>query len=131
MSSVCPFQQQRLFARDEDDIRSVSRRPARIQSGGEIEFSRWQSSDAPRHSSDRLELLRFRHVVQTGLAGITVMSRAAKAFLATSLVVTGVTVWGVHFIQAREEEVSPDRSILLLPNADLWWEGNVPGRRQG
>lgn len=34
------------------------------------------------------------------------MSRAAKAFLASSLVVTGVTVWGVHFIQAREEEVS-------------------------
>jgi hypothetical protein len=59
---------------------------------------------------DRLELLRF---------GITVMSRAAKAFLATSLVVTGVTVWGVHFIQAREEEVSPDRSIWCCTSLTL------------
>ncbi|GHJ87609.1 hypothetical protein NliqN6_4011 [Naganishia liquefaciens] len=32
------------------------------------------------------------------------MSRAAKAFLASSILVTGLTVWGVHFIQAREEE---------------------------
>jgi NO-binding membrane sensor protein with MHYT domain len=33
------------------------------------------------------------------------MSRTAKVFLATSVLVTGLTVWGVHFIQAREEEV--------------------------
>lgn len=57
------------------------------------------------------------------------MSRAAKAFLATSLVVTGVTVWGVHFIQAREEEVSfSDRScssIMINVSCQAMYQGVV------
>ncbi|WRT66890.1 uncharacterized protein IL334_003853 [Kwoniella shivajii] len=32
------------------------------------------------------------------------MSRASKIFLASSFLVSGVTVWGVHFIQKRESE---------------------------
>ncbi|WWC61371.1 uncharacterized protein I303_103952 [Kwoniella dejecticola CBS 10117] len=32
------------------------------------------------------------------------MSRASKIFLASSFILSGVTVWGVHFIQRRESE---------------------------
>ncbi|KAJ9092627.1 hypothetical protein QFC19_008665 [Naganishia cerealis] len=32
------------------------------------------------------------------------MSRTAKSFLVASVAITTATVWGVHFIQAREEE---------------------------
>ncbi|KAJ9102359.1 hypothetical protein QFC21_002759 [Naganishia friedmannii] len=32
------------------------------------------------------------------------MSRTAKSFLVASIAITTATVWGVHFIQAREEE---------------------------
>ncbi|PWN53654.1 hypothetical protein IE53DRAFT_338464 [Violaceomyces palustris] len=32
------------------------------------------------------------------------MSRAAKATLAASIVVSGLTVWGVHFMQVKERE---------------------------
>ncbi|WWC69701.1 uncharacterized protein I206_103644 [Kwoniella pini CBS 10737] len=32
------------------------------------------------------------------------MSRASKVFLASSFILSGVTVWGVHFIQRRESD---------------------------
>ncbi|WVW83417.1 hypothetical protein I302_105437 [Kwoniella bestiolae CBS 10118] len=32
------------------------------------------------------------------------MSRASKIFLASSFVVSGITVWGVHYIQKRESD---------------------------
>lgn len=35
------------------------------------------------------------------------MSRASKIFLATSTVVSVGTIWGVHFMQKRESDVSP------------------------
>lgn len=44
------------------------------------------------------------------------MSRAAKAFLASSILVTGLTVWGVHFIQAREEEVRRSHPTAIPSN---------------
>lgn len=53
------------------------------------------------------------------------MSRAAKAFLASSILVTGLTVWGVHFIQAREEEVSRTPLPILIPSNPIDSQGNV------
>jgi protein PET117 len=39
------------------------------------------------------------------------MSRMAKATLITSILVSCITVWGVHFLQQQEHEV---RIVLLL-----------------
>ena len=33
------------------------------------------------------------------------MSRSAKIFFASSVFLSGATIWGVHFIQKRESEV--------------------------
>jgi protein PET117 len=35
------------------------------------------------------------------------MSRAAKATLVASIIVSSLTVWGVHYIQQQEHEVRP------------------------
>lgn len=44
------------------------------------------------------------------------MSRAAKATLAASIVLSAATVWGVHFMQIQEREVSVVTS---------WWVGEI------
>jgi hypothetical protein len=43
------------------------------------------------------------------------MSRAAKIFFASSVVLSGVTVWGVHFIQKRESDVSGRQPLHERP----------------
>lgn len=44
------------------------------------------------------------------------MSRAAKVTLAASIVVSAGIVWGVHFMQVQEREVSGERAQKRTPN---------------
>lgn len=42
-----------------------------------------------------------------------IMSRAAKATLLTSVLLSGLTVWGVHFMQVQEREVCSNPTFNL------------------
>ena len=50
----------------------------------------------------RHEWKRSDHVFVPSLA---IMSRAAKATLIASIVVSSLTVWGVHYLQQQEHDV--------------------------
>lgn len=56
-----------------------------------------------RHSSLYPQLLAF------------IMSRRAKVFLASSIALTTFTVWGVHYLQEREYQVSFRRHHREIP----------------
>lgn len=43
------------------------------------------------------------------------MSRRAKVFLASSIALTTFTVWGVHYLQEREYQVSFQRHHREIP----------------
>jgi hypothetical protein len=44
-------------------------------------------------------------LITCSLSSLAVMSRAAKATLIASIVVSSLTVWGVHYLQQQEHDV--------------------------
>jgi hypothetical protein len=62
------------------------------------------------------------------------MSRAAKATLIVSIVVSSFTIWGVHYLQQREHDVCmpfPGPPRMDFANAEARFLDNVPGRSSG
>lgn len=62
---------------------------------------------------------------------LPLMSRAAKATLIASIVVSSLTVWGVHYLQQQEHDVRMSFPGHSIDFANARFLDNVPGRSSG
>jgi hypothetical protein len=54
------------------------------------------------------------------------MSRAAKAMLVGSVILCGVTVWGVYYLQRKELDVTVAVHVYAQ-YSEAGWPGHLPG----
>jgi hypothetical protein len=88
----------------------------------------------PSYDVEQLNLISFYtriEALSSRVRSLAGMSRAAKATLIASIVVSSLTVWGVHYLQQKEHDVRMPFPHPPMDFANARSLDNVPGCSSG